>query len=704
MTNLFQQLGSAGFAPNLLPIIPPNAPLSPHATVTAEHCGKVPGIYSDGAWHGFGKWVQHTATETDLERWDTWTGASIGIKTGRVIAIDIDALDPALAEACESAAIGILGAAPCRVGQAPKRLLAYRIASPIGKMAVTFERPSGSEAQRVEILGAGQQFVAYGVHPKTGKPYAWLRGDLNALTLGGLTEVTADKLKAYLEEVARLAEGLGFRIAGRHASSPVTDRKMIGDPSLIGNVAAVTEALAALGNNTTDYGEWITRLHAIKAALGGKEEHYPVYERWCLAWPGNTSESARNKWASVTHSAVGASYIIDCARSEAGWNNAKYEFAPIADQNTLYKEIFDEDMPAPKTDTKTAPRFKVRRFSQIARSLDRQWVIDEILPANGMAMLWAPPNEGKSFVALSLAMAIARGISWHGRSTLKGSTLYVATEGTFENRIEAYRQYHELAGKEVPFALIEDGVDLYSPRSTDAAEIIAAAKQVSARSGEPMRLIVVDTLAGVFSNGKENTQEDMGAVLTNLARIRRETGAAVLVVHHPGKNEKNGPRGSSTLPARLDATLELKKDTITVRKQRDGKTGDKFQFDLEEVFLGTNAKGKTITSCVAVPRADFEPLDSDTDAAEALAVLKAAIRKHGIPVPELGAAKAILGTPGSKAVPLDLWRSDLRKKWSPERSEEATRQAISRITRKLLKNHAVLNDNIVWLRGVTEHT
>jgi hypothetical protein len=42
--------------------------------------------------------------------------------------------------------------------------------------------------QRIEVLGEGQQFVAYHLHPDTGQPYEWV--DL----IGGLTEFSAAEL------------------------------------------------------------------------------------------------------------------------------------------------------------------------------------------------------------------------------------------------------------------------------------------------------------------------------------------------------------------------------------------------------------------------------------------------------------------------------------------------------------------------------
>ena len=84
-----------------------------------------------GTWGGW-DWRRHHTTEQDLERW-AQSGASIGLRTAHFPALDIDVLDPELAELIEAIALRMLGPAPRRVGRAPKRALAYRTDEPFGR-------------------------------------------------------------------------------------------------------------------------------------------------------------------------------------------------------------------------------------------------------------------------------------------------------------------------------------------------------------------------------------------------------------------------------------------------------------------------------------------------------------------------------------------------------------------------------------------
>lgn len=66
---------------------------------------------------------------------------------------------------------------PVRIGRAPKRLL---LVSGGGIELRKHRTPqfldANGTAHMVEVLANGQQFVASGIHPKTGKTYVWMDG------------------------------------------------------------------------------------------------------------------------------------------------------------------------------------------------------------------------------------------------------------------------------------------------------------------------------------------------------------------------------------------------------------------------------------------------------------------------------------------------------------------------------------------------
>lgn len=76
----------------------------------------------------------------------------------------------------------------------------------------------------------------------------------------------------------------------------------------------------------------------------------------------------------------------------------------------------------------------------------------------------------------------------------------------------------------------------------------------------PVRLVVIDTLARCFGGNDENDARDMGAFIEGCDVIKQKTGATVLVVHHSGKDEAKGARGSSSFRAALDAEFNVKRE------------------------------------------------------------------------------------------------------------------------------------------------
>ena len=83
---------------DIIPVIPPDAPLAPTSRVNANDRGKVPGKKRpDETWVGFGGWQKHQTTPADAAQWDR-DGANIGLRTERFPAIDIDCVDEALSK------------------------------------------------------------------------------------------------------------------------------------------------------------------------------------------------------------------------------------------------------------------------------------------------------------------------------------------------------------------------------------------------------------------------------------------------------------------------------------------------------------------------------------------------------------------------------------------------------------------------------
>jgi len=145
-----------------------------------------------------------------------------GLLAGNAVGFDVDILDGALADRVAGRIEHRLTPTPLsRIGRDPKILLLYKAATPFSKIQTPeFFFPDGSKA-KVEVLAHGQQFVADGIHPDTGKPYRWLEGspaDTSPDELPVVTEQQAREIVAAVEQLIRNA-------GGREKEKPATASK-----------------------------------------------------------------------------------------------------------------------------------------------------------------------------------------------------------------------------------------------------------------------------------------------------------------------------------------------------------------------------------------------------------------------------------------------------------------------------------------------
>ncbi len=220
-----------------------------------------------------------------------------------------------------------------------------------------------------------------------------------------------------------------------------------------------------------------------------------------------------------------------------------------------------------------------------------QWLIKDILPVKALGSLYGKPGTYKSFVAMYAASHIALGWPVFGKETVPGDVVYIAGEGGagLKRRMDALTRRHNLP--RVPnLYFLKSQLNLRS-KPEDLAGLLGAIK---GRNISP-QMIVIDTLARSFGGGNENASEDMGAFIAMMGHLQAQTGAAVLLVHHSGKDEARGQRGHSSLLGAVDAELELMKlseddslhriGQLTITKQKDGEDGLKFLFHMETVAL-----------------------------------------------------------------------------------------------------------------------
>ncbi|EKN6166028.1 transcriptional regulator, partial [Yersinia enterocolitica] len=182
------------------------------------------------------------------------------------------------------------------------------------------------------------------------------------------------------------------------------------------------------------------------------------------------------------------------------------------------------------------------------------------LPSNTLASIYGPSGSYKSFLAVSWACHIATGKPWASRRVTQGSVVYIVGEGGIgvPRRIRAWEMEFNDGTPIESLYRIDCPVFPASPESVE--QVIKAAQDVTAQTGSPVRLIVLDTLARCFGGSDENAAKDMGAFIQGCDFIKAETGATVLVIHHSGKDLDKGARGSSAFRAALDVEFNVRRE------------------------------------------------------------------------------------------------------------------------------------------------
>lgn len=272
---------------------------------------KKPGMYRQGAWHDYPKWSRHcerATTENEVDIWGDWPESGIGIAAGRVIGIDIDVLDAGVSAQIEGLAKRLLGDTPAvRIGRAPKRLLVYRAAQPF----------AGFKYPPIEVLGQGQQFIAYGIHPDTGQAYDWPVESLVDLNVSDLPAVTEAQAREFAQEAYLLIP------ATLRPKSLSVGRQAAGEcahlPEQRGTFAAVEDALTYIINADLDYDSWVRIGMAIKGALG--DTGWPLFERWSASSQKFEPKTTAQAWRSFAPQRIGAGTLYKLALDN-GWHPA----------------------------------------------------------------------------------------------------------------------------------------------------------------------------------------------------------------------------------------------------------------------------------------------------------------------------------------------------------------------------------------------
>jgi hypothetical protein len=149
-------------------------------------------------------------------------------------------------------------------------------------------------------------------------------------------------------------------------------------------------------------------------------------------------------------------------------------------------------------------------------------------------ILGGPSGVGKSWLAMSMAIAIARGEKFLNTfETTQGGVLFIDEEGnirTMKQRMVQLFEGQGISGLGLPiYMAVQRGIKLDSPKGRVVLQRLMERYKPA--------LVIMDTMVRMH-NGDENSNQDMSALFEVANRIRHTYDATTMFLHHTRKPSK----------------------------------------------------------------------------------------------------------------------------------------------------------------------
>lgn len=185
-----------------------------------------------------------------------------------------------------------------------------------------------------------------------------------------------------------------------------------------------------------------------------------------------------------------------------------------------------------------------------------EWLVHKLIARGDSTLLVGEPNVGKSWISLSLAVAVANGddkwLKWDLNH--QGRVLYIDEENPHDVVYHRLRQLGLKRHENMRY-LHRQGVRL--DRRFDLLLDEAIAYQPS--------LIVLDSLTRLHTQDENNAGAMAGLFNDSINVLTKETGSAILILHHTNKGDSTSSyvrtRGSSDIGAAVDCGLEARAES-----------------------------------------------------------------------------------------------------------------------------------------------
>lgn len=212
--------------------------------------------------------------------------------------------------------------------------------------------------------------------------------------------------------------------------------------------------------------------------------------------------------------------------------------------------------------------------------------IQDILPKQGVMLLYGDPKVKKSWLVQHMAYCISVGEEWLGFNTEQARVLIAQFEISpiaYAWRLKDMARNFELQNQ----MLYEVSPTLMYLEDEENFNRFAAAIR-----GIQPKVIILDCLAACFG-GDENNGEQMASFIEKMVALKTEHEASLVIVHHANKNQLvsssvNKARGHSRLTGWVDTLVYMAEQPSGIQLQFKARQATRELYNLNIEFSNYN--------------------------------------------------------------------------------------------------------------------
>lgn len=264
-----------------------------------------------------------------------------------------------------------------------------------------------------------------------------------------------------------------------------------------------------------------------------------------------------------------------------------------------------------KKGKKRKSKFNIVRVDEIEPFDPKDfWLIEDFWENGSVGVIGAPSKSFKSTFALNLACAVATGKPFDGRKVKQGAVLIIQGENNLS--MEQHKIY-AVTGCDTPppIYFVDDNITMEQVYrlENDIREL-------------GVKLLIIDPMYLLFGSGDINRHQDIVERLEMLTRLSKNTGCAVMLIHHSRKLERGAKittsdmYGSAFIEGWYESMILLQRksnnsSTMTTYF-RNHKSGDVYDLVVDD-NMGCRAFARKGESAYDGEEADFSVLGGDGD-------------------------------------------------------------------------------------------